>query len=174
MFRSARSAFDFSRNAPIWTAKKAGSGTAGVPIIVISTWATPGPIRSISFAAACDRSIDAALHERTAIDNPHIHRFIVAEIPHANDGLERQGAVSRDHRFHIVDFTIRGRASVIGMSVPTRETPLCRADWRGGFGKGSRLHYRSCRRGDDDLFFAAGPDNDCAREDADQAAVHGS
>jgi hypothetical protein len=122
------------------------------------------------------RKVDhPALHERTAIDDPHIHRFIVAEIPHANNGLERQGAVSRNHGFHIVDFAIRGGASVIRMPVPTREPAFGRADiwssrgaWRRGFRNRSGFQDWS---GDYNLLFAAGSDNEREREHTHQVTV---
>ena len=61
---------------------------------------------------------DAAAHERAAVDDAYVHALVVLQVRDSHPGSERQRTVSGGHLLHVVDFTVRGVASMIGMPVP--------------------------------------------------------
>src|SRR5579884_224830 len=50
---------------------------------------------------------DASVDEWTAVDNPDIDKFLVQRIRHTHPGVERQRAMRRDERLHVIDLAVR-------------------------------------------------------------------
>ena len=65
---------------------------------------------------------DASIDERSAIDDPHFDRFSVGEIRDAYPRVERQRAMRGRQFFHVVNLAVGRGPSVIGMSIPARDT----------------------------------------------------
>ena len=123
-----------------------GSGLDGVPILRRHDWLEREDVEANLGDAGSDhfdflgggvREIDdAAGHEGTTVDDAHVHRFSVREIGDAHHGSEGKGAMRGREFFHVVDFTVGGRAAMIGVAVPTRDSGFGGSDgggngWRG-------------------------------------------
>jgi len=87
---------------------------------------TRGPCTHHTNRARCGvGKIDHALfYKRSAIGDANFRLHSVVEIRHAHDGVKRQCAVRRCQLVHVVDFAIRGAATVKRQSVPRCEALL--------------------------------------------------
>jgi succinoglycan biosynthesis protein ExoA len=119
------------------------------------------------------RQIDnPALDERTPVDDSYLDGLVIAEIANAHTGLKGQGAMGCDHRFHVVDFAIRGGSSVVGMAVPARLAPFRRSNRRCDRRHGPRARFRYRTRHRYFRLLAAARDDGDRRERANQRTVH--
>jgi len=95
---------------------------------------------------------DAVFDEGSAVGDADVDRFVVGQIHHAHPSTEGQSAMRGSEAFHVVDFAVRGGASVIRMTVPTGEAGFAVSDFssdgarrrrRGGVGM---LLRATCQR----------------------------
>ena len=61
---------------------------------------------------------DAVFDERATVVDAHRDGFAIGQIAHFDDRVERQGAMRRGHRVHIVSLTVGSSTPVIGMAIP--------------------------------------------------------
>jgi hypothetical protein len=78
------------------------------------------------------RKIDnAAIYEWTSVDNPDVHRFSIIQVVNTNPSVKREGTVSGDHRFHVVDLAVGRWAAMVRMTIPTGDSGFNGSgDWR--------------------------------------------
>src|SRR5580704_12943330 len=71
---------------------------------------------------------DSPGDEGTTVDDTNGHRFSVGEIRDAHESSEGKRAVRGGQFLHVVNLAIRGGASVIWMTVPTRDARFARGN----------------------------------------------
>jgi hypothetical protein len=74
---------------------------------------------------------DSSVDEGAAIGDADVDVFFICEIRYLEPGIERKSAMRGGQLFHVEDVSIGGAPSVIGRSVPTRDSGFSFADARG-------------------------------------------
>src|ERR1019366_9547004 len=74
---------------------------------------------------------DASFHKRTTIVDANVHLFSVGEIRDLHPSLKRKAAVRSGELPHVVDLAGGRAASIIGESIPARDSGLDASDTRG-------------------------------------------
>src|SRR5258708_40249098 len=76
---------------------------------------------------------DPSADEWTAVDDPHLHRFLIGQIRDPHPGSERKRSMSGSEFLHVVDLAVRGGAPVIRMAVPTGHSRVAGMEVRSGW-----------------------------------------